>query len=232
MTNRNRFHSVLWTGVLGVSGVICFALMLQVTAVKSDIADTERQITFVQEEIATLETEFQTRARQQQLARWNEVDFGYRAPDASQFIADGTQLAALGKPVELAPSGAGEVLLADASDAAQASSSDGARLASAERSAPQMMRQLVARDEKAAPPSERVAKPLAGRDEPVRLAAAAPGASKSPAARPDAPARLSAGERAEIAHRLAPEPAPRSASQFAESFDFNNVVAQAGAQSN
>ena len=40
MTNRNRFHSVLWTGALGVSGVICFALMLQVTAVKSDIADT------------------------------------------------------------------------------------------------------------------------------------------------------------------------------------------------
>ena len=226
MTNRNRFHSILWTGALGVSGVTCFALMLQVTAVKSDIAETERQITFVQEEIATLETEFQTRARQQQLARWNEVDFGYRAPDASQFISDDTQLAALGKPLELAPSGAGEVLLADASEAVQSPASDGVRLASAERAAPQIMRQLVARDEKAAGAGERAVKPLAGQDEPVRLAAA----SATP--RPDAPARLSAGERAEIARRLAPEPAPRSASQFAESFDFKNVVAEAGAQPN
>ena len=220
MTNRNRFHSVLWAGALGVSGAICFALMLQVTAVKSDIADAERQITSVQEEIATLETEFQTRARQQQLARWNEVDFGYVAPDASQFISDGTQLAALGKPLDIAPSGAGDVLLADAADAPALA--EGIRLASADTQAPQMMRQLVARDEKIAPAGQRVAKLLQGEDEPVRIAAV----------NPKAPKALSAGERAEIARRLAPEPTPKSASQFAESFDFGGVVAEAGAKRN
>ena len=218
MTNRNRFHSVLWTGAMGVSGAICFALMLQVTAVKSDIADAERQITAVEEEIATLETEFQTRARQQQLARWNEVDFGYVAPDASQFISDSTQLAALGKPLDIVPAGAGDVLMADGGDAA--APADGIRLASADRSAPQMMRQLVARDDKAAPAGQRLAKPLEGRDEPVRVAAA----------NPKAPGPLSAGERADIARRLAPEPTPKSASQFAESFDFGGVVAEAGAE--
>ena len=30
-----------------------------------------------------LETEFETRANQQQLATWNEVDFGYQAPSAA-----------------------------------------------------------------------------------------------------------------------------------------------------
>ena len=221
MTNRNRFHSVLWTGALGVSGAICFALMLQVTAVKSDIADAERQITAVEEEIATLETEFQTRARQQQQARWNEVDFGYVAPDASQFISDSTQLAALGKPVDIVPAGAGDVLMADAGDAG--APADAVRLASADTAAPQMMRQLVARDDEAAPTGQRVAKPLQGRDEPVRVAAVSERA---------APKALSAGERADIARRLAPEPAPKSASQFAESFDFGGVVAQAGATRN
>ncbi|QNE06051.1 hypothetical protein [Croceicoccus marinus] len=220
MTNRNRFHSVLWAGALGVSGAICFALMLQVTAVKSDIADAERQITSVQEEIATLETEFQTRARQQQLARWNEVDFGYVAPDASQFMSDGTQLAALGKPLDIAPSGAGDVLMADAADAPALA--EGVRLAAADTQAPQMMRQLVARDEKAAPAGQRIARPLQGEEEPVRVAAV----------NPKAPKALTAGERAEIARRLAPEPAPKNASQFAESFDFGGVVAEAGAKRN
>jgi len=227
MTNRNRLHSVLWTGALGVSGAICFALMLQVTAVKSDIADTERQITSVQEEIAVLETEFQTRARQQQLARWNEVDFGYSAPDASQFIADGTQLAALGKPLDIAPSGAGDVLMADASDVAKAPA-DGIRLAAADKAAPQMMRQLVARDDKTAPAGERVVKPLQG--EPTRNDPVRPNPVRLAAAETARPASLSAGERADIARRLAPEPAPKTARQFADSFDFQGVVAEAGAK--
>ena len=45
-----------------------------------------------------LETEFETRANQLQLASWNNVEFGYSAPTASQFLENERQLAAFGTP--------------------------------------------------------------------------------------------------------------------------------------
>ncbi len=45
-----------------------------------------------------LETEFETRSNQQQLATWNEVDFGYKAPTASQYLEGERQLAQFGTP--------------------------------------------------------------------------------------------------------------------------------------
>ena len=45
-----------------------------------------------------LEIEFQTRANQQQLANWNRVEFGYQAPEASQYLENERQLASLGMP--------------------------------------------------------------------------------------------------------------------------------------
>ena len=45
-----------------------------------------------------LETEFETRASQEQLASWNRVEFGYAAPTASQFVENERQLAKFGTP--------------------------------------------------------------------------------------------------------------------------------------
>ena len=45
-----------------------------------------------------LETEFQARANQRQLAEWNAVEFGYRAPRADQYLENERQLASLGAP--------------------------------------------------------------------------------------------------------------------------------------
>jgi len=52
----------------------------------------------VKQDKLLLETEFQTRANQQQLRALNEVEFGYQAPAAGQYLEGERQLADLGKP--------------------------------------------------------------------------------------------------------------------------------------
>lgn len=170
MTNRARLHSLLWTGAVAFALALALALTLQVKAVNSQIAETEKSILATKQRIAVLETEFQTRARQQQLVRWNEVEFGYVAPKASQFLDGQAQLAMLGKPVDIIESApirmadaaevvaegeeaAAPVRMANAEvagpvklkgDPEKAKADLPVRLAAAE--APRMMRQLVARD--------------------------------------------------------------------------------------
>jgi len=95
---RDRVHSIGWMTVLLVCGLLSLALMLRVNAVKSQVAASEKRIVYLQRDIDFLETEFQTRSSQQQLKTLNEVDFGYQAPRAEQYIEGERQLAALGKP--------------------------------------------------------------------------------------------------------------------------------------
>jgi hypothetical protein len=74
------------------------ALTFKVNAVKSDVRLVERQIIAAERAKQMLETEFQTRANQHQLADWNRVEFGYNAPRADQYLEQERQLAALGTP--------------------------------------------------------------------------------------------------------------------------------------
>lgn len=94
---RDRVHSIGWMTVLLVCGAFSLALMLRVNAVKSHVAGNEKRIVYLQRDIEFLETEFQTRSNQQQLKMLNEVEFGYEAPRAEQYIEGERQLAALGK---------------------------------------------------------------------------------------------------------------------------------------
>lgn len=166
MTHRNRLHSLLWTGAVVLATALSLVLMLQVKAVNSEIAEREKAIIATKQQIAVLETEFQTRARQQQLVRWNEVDFGYVAPQASQFLDGRAQLAALGKPVRIieaepirmaaaaqlpAEPDAGDaapVRMASADSARAELQGDAGKIDAPIRLAqgPTMMRQLVARE--------------------------------------------------------------------------------------
>lgn len=95
---RDRMHTIGW----GMSLVICLALTLALTfrvnAVKSQVRLAERQIAQLKQEKIFLETEFETRASQQQLKAFNDVDFGYSAPTVGQYLESERQLAALGKP--------------------------------------------------------------------------------------------------------------------------------------
>lgn len=94
---RDRVRSIGWISVLLVCGALTIALTLRVNAVKSQVHDVEKSIVYVQRDVDFLETEFQTRANQQALNQLNDLEFGYKAPSAGQYIEGERQLAALGK---------------------------------------------------------------------------------------------------------------------------------------
>lgn len=199
MTNRARLHSLLWTGAVALALALALALTLQVKAVNSQIAETEKSILATKQRIAILETEFQTRARQQQLVRWNEVEFGYVAPKASQFLDGQAQLAMLGKPVDIIE--AAPIRMADAAEVMAESEEAAApvRMASAEVAGPV---KLKGDPEKAKA------------DLPVRLAAA------------EAPKMMRQLVARDTAKPAAKEEKAERAASFAERFDIDSVIGE------
>ena len=95
---RDRVRSIGWAFVLTICAALTLALMLRVNAVKGQVHETERQIVAAKRDIQFLETEFQARANQHHLDALNEVEFGYVAPTASQYIEGERHLARLGMP--------------------------------------------------------------------------------------------------------------------------------------
>lgn len=95
---RDRVRSIGWAFVLSVCFALTMALTFRVNAEKSQVRLAERQIVALKREKLFLETEFQTRANQQQLRALNDIEFGYAAPTAGQYLAGERQLAAFGKP--------------------------------------------------------------------------------------------------------------------------------------
>jgi hypothetical protein len=94
---RDRVRSIGWAAVLLACLFVTVALTFRVNAVKSQVRLAERQIVRLRQEKLLLETEFETRANQQQLASLNNVEFGYHAPTAGQYLEGERQLASLGK---------------------------------------------------------------------------------------------------------------------------------------
>lgn len=95
---HDRIRSIGWAFVLAVCLGLTLGLTFRVNAVKSEVRLLERQIIAARQEKLFLETEFETRASQQQLLALNEVEFGYEAPRAEQYLEGERQLASLGKP--------------------------------------------------------------------------------------------------------------------------------------
>lgn len=101
----SRLRQLGWIVTLAFCAALFVALTFKVNSVRSEVRLAERRIIALQREKVLLETEFETRASQKQLAEWNAVDFGYQAPGADQYIAGERQLAELGEPRALtAPS--------------------------------------------------------------------------------------------------------------------------------
>lgn len=98
MTYSIRTRSIGWAFIFLVCAAVFVGLTLKVNAVRSEVRLAERKIVALEREKRLLETEFETRANQQQLADWNAVDFGYEAPTAGQFMEDERELAQLGAP--------------------------------------------------------------------------------------------------------------------------------------
>ena len=95
---RDRLQTIGWGMALTICAALTLALTFRVNAVKSEVRLADRKISALHQEKLFLETEFETRANQQQLKAFNDVDFGYEAPTAAQYLESERQLAALGKP--------------------------------------------------------------------------------------------------------------------------------------
>jgi hypothetical protein len=95
----SRLRQASWAASLSIALTLFLALTFHVNAIKSEVRLAERRIVRIEREKLLLETEFESRASQRQLAEWNAVEFGYVAPRAGQFLASETQLARLGTPL-------------------------------------------------------------------------------------------------------------------------------------
>ena len=98
MVSAHRFRSIGWIALLLVCAAVVMVLAFRVNALRSQVHRTELQIIALRKEKLYLETEVETRANQQQLKLWNDVEFGYVAPTAGQYLANERQLAAFAKP--------------------------------------------------------------------------------------------------------------------------------------
>jgi hypothetical protein len=94
---RDRVRSIGWAVILTVCLAFTMALTMRVNAVKSQVALADRKIVALRQEKMMLETEFETRANQQQLKALNDVEFGYQAPTPGQYLEGERQLASLAK---------------------------------------------------------------------------------------------------------------------------------------
>lgn len=120
MMTSQQVRSLGWAAVLAMCFAAVVVLSFKVHAVRSQVLLAERHLIALERETLLLETEFQTRASQRQLAEWNTVEFGYGAPRAGQFLDGERQLASLGEV--RAPGGPSPIRLAstDAEDTAAA----------------------------------------------------------------------------------------------------------------
>lgn len=97
MTGSRR-RQIGWGAVLAVCITAFIVLSVTVHAVRNEVVLADREIIMLKKKKQRLETEYQARASQHQLAQWNAVDLGYQAPRADQYLDARTQLADLGLP--------------------------------------------------------------------------------------------------------------------------------------
>jgi hypothetical protein len=98
MTPQSRLRRIGWIAALATCTALYLMLHLKVHSVRSEVVNAERQIVSLEQQKLLLETEFESRSNQLQLAAWNRVDFGYVAPSAGQFLENERKLAEFGSP--------------------------------------------------------------------------------------------------------------------------------------
>lgn len=121
ITAGSRIRQMGWMAVMAACVALFAVLSFNVHAVKSEVLLAERQIIALERETLMLETEFQTRASQRQLAEWNALELGYEAPRADQYLDNDRQLASLGQPLGPDAPAPIRVALADAASGEVAS---------------------------------------------------------------------------------------------------------------
>ena len=99
MPAGSRIRQIGWVAALAGCIAMFAILSFNVHAVKSEVLLAERTIIALERETLMLETEFQTRASQRQLAAWNALELGYEAPRSDQYLDSNRELASLGEPL-------------------------------------------------------------------------------------------------------------------------------------
>ena len=168
---RDRLHTIGWGMALSLCVALTLALTFRVNAVKSRVQLADRQIIALQQEKMFLETEFETRSSQQALKNFNDVDFGYEAPTAGQYLESERQLAALGKVAS--PDAPAPIRMASVESAAEPA---------AVTSQPGLAARLIGGAVAVAEPATRAGKPMKADQLGARLAQV--GRHKSPTHEP------------------------------------------------
>lgn len=119
IASANRLRSAGWLLLLGVCFALVLVLAFHVNALRSRVLHAEERIVALKREKMYLETEFETRSNQQQLKIWNDVEFGYAAPNASQYLEGERELASLSVPAT--PDAPAPIRVASVDDAVIAS---------------------------------------------------------------------------------------------------------------
>jgi hypothetical protein len=131
----NQLRNLGWVALVFLVAILLYPLSLGVAALRSDLKQTEAQIVSVKRQLRYLETEFAARSSMQQLELWNDLEYGYVAPNAKQFLAGEQTLAHLGDRGEASrlamadvdvPAPGGNDVLAVAKPSGQAADADGA----------------------------------------------------------------------------------------------------------
>jgi hypothetical protein len=116
IVTARRLRSMGWIATLVVCAALVMVLAFRVNALRSQVHQSQARIIALRQETMYLETEFETRANQQQLKAWNDVEFGYAAPTAAQYLDNERQLASYAKPIE--PGAPAPIRVASADDSA------------------------------------------------------------------------------------------------------------------
>lgn len=99
MTTVSRQRQIFWIVAFGLGLAAFVGLTLTVHFVRNAVLSADMEIVSLKKKRQLLQTEFQARASQHQLARWNRVDLGFVAPRADQYLDGRKQLAELGQPL-------------------------------------------------------------------------------------------------------------------------------------
>lgn len=96
MTATYRLKGLGWLAIAVIVALGFYLVSLQVSVERKKLEHVNRQIAAAEDDIRSLQTEFQTRANLAQLERWNGDVLALTAPTAAQYMQSGQALAALG----------------------------------------------------------------------------------------------------------------------------------------
>jgi hypothetical protein len=91
-----RLKNIGWLALVFLVLITLYPLSLHVASMHSDLVNVDNKILSTKREISFLQAELRTRASMQQLEEWNDLQFGYSAPTADQFLKGEAELASLG----------------------------------------------------------------------------------------------------------------------------------------